>query len=86
MEKNVRLVEAEENDIELLENLMTLYLHDLSSYAKDLKINVRGKFIYDGMNYYFSEAELMPFLILYGDEPAGFILLNSGKYVSLAVD
>jgi len=64
-----------------LENLISFYLHDLSEFADDLKINENGKFKYDGMELYFSRDDLKPFFINFNDENIGFILLNSGKYV-----
>lgn len=63
-----------------LENLMNLYLHDLSEFADDLKPNEAGKFEYEGLNLYFSKEELNPFFIMCQGETAGFVLLNSGKY------
>lgn len=83
---DVKLVKIEYSDKYILENLMALYLHDLSEFAEDLKINGEGKFLYDGLEYYFKSEDLKPFFIYYRDEIAGFVLLNSGRYVSMAVN
>lgn len=69
-----------------LENLMSLYLHDLSEYASDLKISNNGKFEYEGLDLYFKAEDLHPFFITHQGETAGFVLLNSGKYVPRDID
>lgn len=84
--EKVGLVRVEKEQFDLLENLMSLYLHDLSAFSTELKINEKGKFVYEGLEYYLSEKELRPFFIYYKDELSGFALLNGGKFVSLAVD
>lgn len=82
----VKLVPIPIEKINILENLMALYLHDLSEFAEDLKINDCGKFVYDGLEYYFKTEELRPFFIYFKNEIAGFILLNSGRYVPMVID
>lgn len=69
-----------------LENLMSIYLHDLSEFVADLKINEEGKFEYDGLELYFKSEDLNPYFIIYQDEVAGFILFNTGKYVPKDID
>lgn len=75
----VEIIESEKENV--LKNIVSLYLHDLSEYADDLKINSEGKFEYSGLHYYFTEKELTPFFIYWKSEIVGFVLLNSGKYV-----
>lgn len=74
----VKISEEKEN---ILKNLVSLYLHDLSEFADDLKINEGGRFEYDGIEYYFNRQGLKPFLIYCNNEIAGFILLNTGSFV-----
>lgn len=69
-----------------LENLMSMYLHDLSEFAADLKINEDGKFEYGGLELYFKSEDLTPYFITYKGEVAGFVLFNSGKYVPKDID
>jgi predicted acetyltransferase len=69
-----------------LESLMNLYLHDLSEFASDLKINENGKFEYEGFELYFTSEDLKPFFITYQDDVVGFVLLNTGKYVPRDID
>ncbi len=66
---------------EKLKNLMSIYLHDLSEFASDLKINEDGKFEYDGLELYFKSEDLKPFFITYYGEAVGFVLLNTGRYI-----
>lgn len=66
---------------EKLKSLMNLYLHDLSEFAFDIKINEDGKFEYEGIELYFKSEDLRPFFITYKEEVAGFVLLNTGKYI-----
>jgi predicted acetyltransferase len=81
---SIRLVEKEE--LTLLEDLMSLYLMELSAYAKEPLLNSSGNYVYEGLEYYFIEKELFPYFILSGQEIAGFVLVNTGSYVSLAVN
>lgn len=83
---SVALVQVTYDKKNILENLMALYLHDLSEFADDLMVNADGKFEYDGLEYYFKSEDLRPFFIYYDNEIAGFVLLNSGRYVSIGVN
>ncbi|WP_346962309.1 GNAT family N-acetyltransferase [Clostridium sp.] len=69
-----------------LENLVSIYLHDLSEFADDLKINEDGKFEYDGLEIYFKSEDLTPYFITYQGEVAGFVLFNTGKYAPRDID
>ena len=81
LEEDIKVVKIGAEKEGILKNLVSLYLHDLSEFSDDLKVNQEGKFEYEGLNYYFTEKELNPFLIYCNDEISGFVLLNSGKYV-----
>lgn len=86
---NLNEIELERANIESkakLENLMSIYLHDLSEFAADLKINEDGKFEYDGLELYFKSEDLTPYFITYKGEVAGFVLFNTGKYVPKDID
>ncbi|SFB41472.1 GNAT family N-acetyltransferase [Clostridium frigidicarnis] len=86
---NLNEIELEPVNIESkakLENLMSIYLHDLSEFAADLKINEEGKFEYDGLELYFKSDDLIPYFITYQDEVVGFVLFNMGKYVPKDID
>jgi len=82
----VNLVPVAQEKQNKLENLMTLYLHDLSQYAQDLKVNEDGRFEYDGLELFFKREGLHPYFINLQTETVGFILLNSGKFVPADID
>ena len=84
--ERVSLIKIEKDDLNILENLMELYLHDLSAFSEELKINEKGKFGYEGLQFYLSEEDLGAFFIYADEELCGFALLNSGKYVPIGVD
>jgi predicted acetyltransferase len=84
--KEIKLEQATLEAKTRLENLMSLYLHDLSEFTEDLKVSEDGKFHYEGFELYFTSEDLKPFFITYKGEVAGFILLNSGRYVPADID
>ncbi|HCQ90607.1 MAG TPA: GNAT family N-acetyltransferase [Clostridium sp.] len=86
MKNEVKLLPIDAKSQLIFKNLMTLHLHDLSEFADDLKINSEGLFEYDGIEYYFKSEDLKPFFIYVNTDIAGFVLLNSGKYVSENID
>jgi predicted acetyltransferase len=66
---------------EILKNLMTLYLHDLSEFIDNISLNSNnGLFEFDVLDWFFEKEGLTPFFINLGGEPVGFILLQSGPY------
>lgn len=70
----------------ILENYLSLYLHDLSEYTNDLKVCKDGRFQYKGLELYFKREELKPYFIYFNDEVIGFILLNTGRFVPQDID
>jgi predicted acetyltransferase len=80
-EMNVEVVKAGPGDRLRLENLMELYLHDFSEilhYAP----HDDGRFGYDRLDVYWSEAGRYPFLIWADRRLAGFALVARGSVVS----
>ena len=75
-----------ENQINVLKNLVSLYLHDLSAFADDLAINDSGVFEYEGIELYFNREDLTPFFIKNDNNVVGFMLLNMGRYVEDNID
>jgi len=82
----MNLVEVKLEEKAKLKGLMSLYLHDLSEFAEDLKVNKDGLFEYEGIDLYFKDEELMPFFICTKNEVVGFVLINSGKFVDPNID
>ena len=77
---NVTLTLATIDEKPILQNLLSLYIHDLSAYSDDLHPNEEGRFDYDGLDLYWEEASLFPFLVRVEDRIAGFLLLNRPPY------
>jgi predicted acetyltransferase len=66
---------------EVLKNLMTLYLHDLSEFIQNISLNSdNGLFEFDVFDLFFEKEGLTPFFINLDGKPVGFILLQSGSY------
>lgn len=86
LNESVKIIPVSSEKKHILENLLSLYLHDLSEFADDLKIDINGKFQYEGLELYITKDELKPFFIFLEDEIVGFIFVNTGKYVSKGID
>ena len=84
--KEIRLEKIGVESKAKLENIISLYLHDLSEFAADLKINSEVKFEYEGLELYFKSEDLNPYFIIYKDEVAGFVLINTGRYAPKDID
>jgi predicted acetyltransferase len=81
-DERVALAPATPADAPLLENLLHLYVHDLSAYFP-LRPGPDGRFRYDRLPLYFTETDTRwPFLIRVGDRVAGFALATRGSPVS----
>ncbi|BBH23254.1 acetyltransferase [Paenibacillus baekrokdamisoli] len=78
MEIVINKVSIEQKNV--LENLMTLFLHDLSEYADDIKIDSSGLHRFDVLDLFFEKEGLTPFFIQAEGEIIGFILIQSGPY------
>jgi predicted acetyltransferase len=79
----VTLEPATERDAALLENLLELYLHDLSEAFASIELGADGRFGYDGLPSYWSEPERrFAFLIRCDERVAGFALATRGSPVS----
>jgi predicted acetyltransferase len=66
---------------EILRNLMTLFLHDLSEFIDNINLNSdNGLFEFEVLDLFFDKEGLTPFFININDKSIGFILLQSGPY------
>lgn len=67
----------------LLENLLQLYIHDLSEAFPAIELGPDGRFAYDKLPLYWSEPQdRFPFLIRCGGRVAGFVLATRGSPAS----
>lgn len=77
--ETVSLTGATRADARLLENLLELYIHDLSE-AFSVEPGPDGRFGYDKLPLYWSEPDRRhAFLIKYGSRVAGFALVTRGS-------
>lgn len=83
---NIELIRIMKKDKKVLENLISLYLHDLSEFADDLKIDENGLFEYEGLELYYTSDELMAYFITLDHEIIGLVFINTGKYAPQGVD
>lgn len=64
----------------ILRNLYSLYLHDLSAYAKGLQVSEDGSFEFDSFDLIWEKEGLVPYLIYSDGQLAGFILLLEAPF------
>ena len=77
----LEIVEATKNDSEVLENLMSLYLQDMSEFANFIKPDADGSYKYQNLHYYWEKEGLSAYFIRIDSETAGFILSNRPPFV-----
>ena len=78
----VTLVQATRADAGVLENLLELYMHDLS-VAFPIELGANGRFGYRRLGQYWAEPEgRFAFLIRYEGRLAGFALVTRGSPVA----
>jgi len=80
MEEKLKVIKVNIEDKIILKNLLSLYLHELSKYTDDLKINEEGLFEYDSLDMYFKEEKLEPYFITLNGTIIGFILISISPY------
>ncbi|MDP4098853.1 GNAT family N-acetyltransferase [Paenibacillus sp. P96] len=84
---DTQLVPVRESyEMEILRNLVPLYLHDLSAYTPELRPNEKGMFEYEGLPLYEQDDRLKAFLIFHETRVAGFLMLNQPPYTAKDVD
>jgi predicted acetyltransferase len=77
----MQITKVEQNGKDILRQLITLFLHDLSEFNSDLEINQsNGLFEFDVFEWFFEKEGLTPFFIHEEDKIIGFILLQSGQF------
>lgn len=77
----IELIEASISDVPVLENLLSLYLHDFSEFL-GMTPGPDGRFVYDRLPLYFEEAGRDAFLIRADRRLAGFALVSLGSVVT----
>lgn len=78
---SVELINLTESDRIVLQNLMSMYLHDMSEFAGFLNLCADGTYKYHNLHLYWEREELSALLIRIDSEIAGFILSNKPPYI-----
>jgi predicted acetyltransferase len=80
---NIKLVIAKKTEIKILEKLLQLYLHDISSYFPIDFDSANGNYIYYSLDKYFNNTNNNAYFIKIEDNIVGFILVdrNADSYV-----
>ncbi|MHC0036602.1 GNAT family N-acetyltransferase [Pseudoneobacillus sp. C159] len=71
----MEFVRATLQDKQLLKNMYSLYLHDLSAYSESLKPNEHGEFEFDSFEMIWEKEGLNPYFLKDGTKVIGFCLL-----------
>lgn len=87
-DKNIKLelIEIYKENEEILSNLLSLYLHDLSEFSSEITISQNGLYEFDAIDEYLSKTNLHALLIKVDNNIAGFILLSESPYVKEGCD
>jgi predicted acetyltransferase len=74
VQAGVELIAATEDQQSILGNLFELYAHDFSEFH-DVQVGEDGRFGYQNLPLYWSEAGRWPFLVKVDGKLAGFVLV-----------
>jgi len=81
---------ANKTDKDIFKRLLQLYLHDFSEFAtKDDpygKLSKNGEFDYPYLDRYWEETGRIPLFIHYGEDIAGFALINKVSVLEQSLD
>lgn len=78
--KEIALDVAPRSEAALISNLLELYIHDLSEAFPGVRLGADGRFGYQKLELYWSEAERrFPFVIRRGADVLGFVLATRGS-------
>lgn len=73
---NIKLVPVKKTEIKILEKLLQLYLHDISSYFPIDFDSSNGNYVYDSLDKYFNNSNNNAYFIKTEDTIVGFILVD----------
>jgi len=72
----MKVIKSKLSTKETVQNLMQLYLHDLSEFSDD-QINCEGQFDYgEYFHLYWEDKDRLPYLCIDNDSPIGFALVR----------
>jgi predicted acetyltransferase len=67
---------------EVLRNLYSLYLHDLSAYTNGLEVSEDGSFEYDSFSLIWEREGITPYFIIADEKLAGFVLILEAPFTT----
>ena len=73
---NAKLVSIDRKELYILENLLQLYLYDISYYFPIDFDSLNGKYIYEGLEKYVDSSNDYAYFIKYENSIVGFILVG----------
>ncbi|MCM3757379.1 GNAT family N-acetyltransferase [Sporosarcina aquimarina] len=83
---NLMLEEVINNEIHIVKNLYSLYLHDLSRFTETLDISADGAFHFDDLDLLWNEEGFSPYFIKHQDDVIGFLLLLERPFLKKEYD
>ncbi|MTI68110.1 MAG: GNAT family N-acetyltransferase [Firmicutes bacterium] len=86
LKKDITIDIADLREKDVIRNLYTLYLHDLSQFTDDNDIDENGVFIWDSEELYWEKNSLYPLIVKYKDKVIGFLLFSEPPYVKEGCD
>ena len=75
----MKMVLANEVHKLILENLFSLYGHDISEYTPYSEVGDDGAYAFEDVDDFLHSAEHMAFLFYQENKPIGFLLMGSGE-------
>lgn len=67
---------------EVLRNLYSLYLHDLSAYTEGLQISDSGRYEFDSFSLIWEKEGVTPYFIIADEKLAGFVLILEAPFTT----
>lgn len=80
------LSQISEDEKHILQNLYSLYLHDLSAFTDGLDISSDGSFIYDSFELIWEKEGLTPYFLKSDENIVGFLLLLERPFLKKEYD
>lgn len=84
MTLSLQVINSEEKHI--LQNLYSLYLHDLSEYTNGLELSADGSFEFDSFDTIWEEEGLTPYYLKDDETIVGFLLLLERPFLKKEYD
>ena len=78
----VTLEKINQDKKEVLRNLYSLYLHDLSTYTDGLQISESGSFEFDSFSLIGEKEGVTPYFIIADEKLAGFVLILEAPFTT----